>query len=442
MLTRNRLTQSWLQLPEALTALLIPLPYIFASLAYPSIVAQTRRLPTSPLDAVADQKVASPEDLRSGGQLLHACTLSSTTLLLVGFIAKIQPALEDSLDRRKPVSTAETPRRGAADALLSVKSLLRLIQNTFGVLLPFYAAMQLGGAKASLVLLAAATAGLGSFDQGPRKHGVIEQLKRTLRTRKSTWGAILFTSIIDTLISTDPVGTLLGYGALVLSLTAVPVPLPTTGWFLMTTTKLQDGWNTQNSSRASPPKPSSPLVDTSINTTLTLVSGIVLTFLSILYSSLTESSPSVSQSSILFSTLSVASATALVFLSLPSALRSKNKAGLAVGSLLTTACGIWDHADSWQSWSFFPLACALVFGAITIDTRHSPSSHPSSHGHAHAGHSHSHSHDHDHDHDHAHHLHGNHSRVSKFLIARCTPGSILHSILIEKDSRRIAYFGV
>lgn len=45
-----------------------------------------------------------------------------------------------------------------------------------------------------------------------------------------------------------------------------------------------------------------------------------------------------------------------------------------------------------------------------------------------------------HHHDHA---HGEkQSRLTKYLLDRCHTGSILHSILLEKDSRRIAYFAV
>jgi zinc transporter 5/7 len=76
---------------------------------------------------------------------------------------------------------------------------------------------------------------------------------------------------------------------------------------------------------------------------------------------------------------------------------------------------------------------ALIFGAVSFDTG-TAMARPHSHSHAHTGHKHAHSHDH--------HLHGNHSRLSAFLIAQCTPGSIAHSVMIEKDSRRIAYFGM
>jgi zinc transporter 5/7 len=77
-------------------------------------------------------------------------------------------------------------------------------------------------------------------------------------------------------------------------------------------------------------------------------------------------------------------------------------------------------------------------GATVFDTGISAISGQSSSDHSHAGHAHAHSHSHSHEH----HLHGNHSRISRFIISRCTPGSILHSVMIEKDSRRIAYFGV
>jgi Cation efflux family len=51
--------------------------------------------------------------------------------------------------------------------------------------------------------------------------------------------------------------------------------------------------------------------------------------------------------------------------------------------------------------------------------------------------SHSKRHDHDHDHSHSH----QHSKLTAVLISCTTPGSIIHSILIQRDSRRIAYFG-
>ena len=306
-----------------------------------------------------------------------------------------------------------------------------MLTNASSVLLPFYATMQLGGASSALILLVATTGGLGGLDQGPGKHSTLENTKRTFRTRKWTWVAILLVAATDMFISVDTIGALFGYLALATSIVFFPLPLPTVGWFLMTKAKAQDRWNSEGSARAALPKPSSALVDSPHDTLLTLASGLALTLVAVFYSSVSASSPSLSHFAILFSTLSVASATALVYFALPSALRSQKKAGLALGCALAAACGVWEHLDSWQSWCFFPFAFILVFGAITFDTRSSVTSRPHSHGHSHG-----------HSHHHDHHLHGNHSKLSALLISQCTPGSILHSILIERDSRRIAYFGV
>jgi zinc transporter 5/7 len=412
----------------------VPLPYLFASLAYPSIVAQIRR----PLVQLAESKaeVETPTAGTSlvGGQLLHACTLSSATLILVGLISQIRSGTEQPLDRRKslPVKSGLP-----SNALLSGNVLLRVVTIALSILLPFYATMQLGGARTALVLLAAVAAGLGRLEQKPGKHGMWDDTKRTLRTRKWTCGAILMGVVTDTYHCTEEAGILLGYLALVTSLFAIPPPLPTAGWTLLTGAKSQDSWATQGSGRASLPKPSSPLVNTPRDTLLTIAAGLLLAVLAIVYSSVSSSSPSLSHYAILLSTLSVASASALIYLSIPAALKNPTKGGLALGSLLVAAFGVWEHADSLQACVLFPLTCAFLFGAVSLDTGSSALSKSHSHDHAHAGHQHSHSHDHG-----DHHLHGNHSGLSSFIIARCTPGSILHSVMIEKDSRRIAYFGV
>ncbi|KAF2240849.1 cation efflux protein [Trematosphaeria pertusa] len=425
---------SWLELPEALTALLIPLPYLLASLAYPTVVAPARRLPATLSDTVTDSNIPSSASLASGGQLLHACTLSSTTLILISIIAKIRTTVEQPLDRRKSFGSAE--KAGSTSSILrDASSLWRMLTNVLSVLMPFYATMQLGGARTALFLLAATTAGLGSLDQKPGKHTIWEGTRRTLRTRRATCGVLLLTVLIDALGSPDAAGTLVGYLALAASIFAIPPPLPTAGWFLHTDPRSQDSWA---SGRASLPKPSSPLVGSSEDILLTFGSGLGLTLITIFYSSVSSSSPSLSHHAIFFSTLSVASATALVYVSLPAALRSQKKFGLALGTLLTAVFEVLEHPGAWRAWSLFLVVCVLVFGALWFDTRPSAIARPHSHGHSHSGHQHSHGHSHDHDH----HLHGNHSKFSAFLIAWCKPGSIMHSILIEKDSRRIAYFGV
>lgn len=400
----------------------MPLSYVFASLAYFGAVSQTPKSPTSLADAVA----ASPGlDYAGGGQLLHACTLSSATLLLVGLISKFRLVSEEPLDRRK-----EPNDPGCFHPSL----ILRASSHALSVMLPFYATMQLGGATTGLFLLVALTAGLGRLDQKPGKQSAWTNTKRTLRTRPTTYAALVIAMVVRSFTATETAGVILGFIALVVSIVAIPPPLPTTGWSLMTS-QPQNGWATQAATRVNLPKPSSPLIRTSLDTDLTLATGLVFTCFTVIFAQFSLAAPSLSRHALSFSTLSIASATGSIYISSPSALRSTKKSGLAIGGLLTVLFAYFEN----QAWHAY-VASAVALGATAFDTRASAISQQSSHEHSHAGHQHPRSHDHGHGHDH--HLHGNHSKISAFIIARCTPGSITHSVMIERDSRRIAYFGV
>lgn len=383
-------------------------------------------MPTTLSEAVAENEPAvTAETAANSAHVLNALFLTSTTLLVVGLIARVRASFDQPLDRRKAVGSG-----GVAALLRDVSRLKQTLSNIAGVLLPFYATMQIGGAKTALVLLTAIAAGLGATDHKPGKHTRGDDLKRTLRTRRTTFAVLLLGTIVDVLVWGHPACAMFGYGALFISIFAAPPPLPTAGWSLIT------GSTAHNSSaRASLPKPSSPLISTPEDTLLTCISGVGLMVVTLLCSVLASSSSSFSQHTIFFTALSVASATALVFFSLPAALRSHQYVGLHLGGILIITF------TGWQTWpelyhiAFTGLSYILYACGVAWDTRASHAhSHAHAHDHTHAGHS--------HDHKHEHHLHANPSKLSEFLIARTTPGSILHSIMIERDSRRIAYFGV
>ncbi|KAH6644000.1 cation efflux family-domain-containing protein [Boeremia exigua] len=417
---------SLLSLPEALTALLLPLPWLFASIAYPSAA---RKLPSTLSEALVDNEPAiAAKTAASSTHILDVLFLTSTTLLVVGLIARVRSSLDQPLDRRKAESS-----RGIVAALRDVASLRQTLSNVAGILLPFYATMQIGGAKTALVLVTAIAAGLGATDHRPGKHTRGDDLKRTLRTRRTTLAVLVLGTIIDLAIWGHPVCALLGYGALFTSIFAAPPPLPTAGWSLITGNQSQNSYISKEATRTSLPKPTSPLVKTPEDTLLTCVSGVILMVVTLLSLFLTSSASLFSQHAIIFTALSVASATALVFFSIPAALRSHQYIGLHLSGLMVTTFTGWQSWPEWYHVIFTGLSYILYACGVAWDTR-------ASHAHSHT-HDHSHA-DHSHDHKHEHHLHANPSRISEFLIARTTPGSILHSIMIERDSRRIAYFGV
>ncbi|KAF2850399.1 hypothetical protein T440DRAFT_112188 [Plenodomus tracheiphilus IPT5] len=411
---------SWLELPEALTALLIPLPYFLASLAFPAAVVRLSRLPSTLSEAVADSApVVEPLHTTGDAPLLHALILSSATLLLVGVVAKISSSLQP-LDRRKEEKGTFVLNNAPQKILSSI----------LGILLPFYASLQLGGSKTALGLLTAIAAGLGPLSQANQTPwGAILQ---TLKARKATCGALLLGITADVLSSGDTMSTLLGHGALLSSILLVPLPLPTSGR-PESTRHNEDSYMNQASSRGSSHRSVSPLVNTFESTLLTIVSGLLLAVVSILYYLATSSISLISLHIVGLFLSCIASATALIFLSLPSALRSQWQTGVKLGALFIAGFSLWEHHHASLVCVVLLWACAILVGATVFDTR-SPAASAHSHGHSSSGHKHA--------HDHDHHLHGNHSRLSAFLIARATPGSIIHSVLIEKDSRRIAYFGV
>jgi zinc transporter 5/7 len=419
-----------LDLPETLTALLIPLPFLLASIAYPSAA---RKLPATLSEALVENEPAvAAEPAANEAYLLNALFLTSATLLIVGLLGRVRSSLDQPLDRRKADSS-----RSLVAALSDVYTLKQTLGNIVGVLLPFFATMQIGGAKTALVLLTAIAAGLGATDHRPGKHTHWDDMKRTMRTRRTTFAVLLVGTVVDVFAWGHPACAMLGYGALFTSIFAAPPPLPTAGWSLITGSQPHDSYTGKGSARASLPKPSSPLITTPETTLLTCISGIGLMAITLLYSTFVPSITSTSQHTIIFTALSVASATALVFFSLPAALRSHQYIGLHLGGLLVIAFTAWQTAPEWYHILFTGLSYILYASGVSWDTR-APHAHSHAHGHAHAGHGHSHAHEHGHEH----HLHANPSRISAFLIARTTPGSIIHSVMIERDSRRIAYFGV
>jgi zinc transporter 5/7 len=114
-----------------------------------------------------------------------------------------------------------------------------------------------------------------------------------------------------------------------------------------------------------------------------------------------------------------------------------------LGCLLTAATSFLFSPNTWPGTFCNAAIAALSYIGVLYDTSHS---HAHSHDHVHShdtGHTHAHASAHahcNHHHGHQHHTHAETSLFTSFLLARCRPGSLFHSILCERDSRRIAYF--
>ena len=97
---------------------------------------------------------------------------------------------------------------------------------------------------------------------------------------------------------------------------------------------------------------------------------------------------------------------------------------LRVGSLCCFICFLWQLCNTRSAYQL-PLLLLAPLTGIIIFLGGSQSD---------GDHSHSHSHHHSYEHVKC-------SRITKFFLQHTTPGTVVHSILLETDSRRIAYFG-
>ncbi|KAK3114057.1 putative zinc transporter msc2 [Teratosphaeriaceae sp. CCFEE 6253] len=417
---------SWFSLPEALTALLIPLPYLLASAAYSVITHEELSGGTHELPAYAriqrgaggQSRVLPKQHFSADSGLVEACTLTSGTLLLVGILAKLRAA-ERTLDRRKGAGGYQQQMQG----LLSLDAARKMTLRALSLGLPYFSAMQIGGFRTGLVLLTATAADLFGADTPGRR--TLFEWKHILSARTATLVVLVIGMATDFAGWTFHAPTthmLGGYLALAISVFVLPPPLPSLA--------------VPSSSSNAPSRltATSSLTASTGDASMTLLSGAIFTLLTVIISVVSSTSPSITGGAITFSTLSIAATAAAIFFSQPHTLRSSHQAGLGLGCLLTAAGAFLYSPSLWPGTIVNGGLSALSLLGVLYDT-HNSDDHEEAHEHAHNTHKPT----------HAHHPPPAkpptaNSRLTNLILSRCEPGSLLHGILREKDSRRIAYF--
>ncbi|USW56504.1 Putative cation efflux protein [Septoria linicola] len=422
-------------LPEALTSLLIPLPYMLASAAYHPGGFVEDGLP--PLSAYERLQKSVLEESSAGGQnvlvrrgcgFVEACTLTSGTLLLVGFVAKIR-ASERMLDRRK--DKVETP---AVSGLFTPASMQQMLTRALSIGLPLYASTQIGGMRTGIVLLVASTSGLSSGNslRSPSWH----EWQHIFKSRRASLAVLLLAALLDFTGITFKAALsdmLIGYLALVCSIFFIPPPLPSTGG---------SSAFSQPASAITPTTPltgrapwsqvaSSSLVSSVHDVNLTIASGVVMLIGTVLVSAVLATSPPITPLALAFTSLSLAAAVAAILFAQPSALRSSQyKTGLGISCFTFAVFAFLFSPSLWPGTIFNGGLSALSYFGVLYDTSLATKhQHHDNHAHEHAHNAHTHNHN-----------DGTSSAVTKYLLDQCESGSLMHGILSEKDSRRIAYF--
>lgn len=419
-------SSSWFSLPEALTSLLIPLPCLLASATYASMSGLATASST-PLSAYAEALRLESEStiVKKPSGLIEACVYTSGTLLLLGGLAKAQSP-ERTLDKRKDLST-----------VLTVSGVQAMLLRSLSIGLPFYASVQLGGMRTGLILIVGIAVNMTCSDVAQKPFA--NDWKQFWASKRATSAAIFLSFITDVAGLTGQrslTQVSSGYLALILSLLVLQSPLssPTSAGEsresekISVTTQGVATWIARAFAIC-------PLTRSPTDLNVTLAAGAVLAVVAALATLLSAASLSLSGSTAILTLLTSFAMTSAILFSQPSSLRSQSKAGLGIGCLVAASFSFLSAPSFWPGTIFNSIVSALFLLAVLHDTRGALP-----HTRTHDDHDHAHN-DHSH-HGHSHSKEGGPSALTKFLMSKCKPGSLVSSILSEKDSRRIAYFTV
>lgn len=440
---------------EIIAAVLVPLPFLLESLAYPILPSQTTTVNRSAEDKLVTrvlEALVGSEMLIStpSSAVLSACTLTSATLLLVGLVGRLA-ATYTSLDRRK-LEDEEDEMAEHTGVQLNIRGASRMIGTAMRIGLPFYAAAGLGGQRIALIMLVALAGDLMRTGRAKTDLTRIEGWKRLLSSRRWTLAALSLQFLLDVIGVTNKGGAAIwtGYLALALSIFALPppsIPPSTEGSMpalskprssISTSALFSKRWDAsaKDSQMSSFDMTASPMIRTVEDAQLTLLTGAILglfsTFIFLL------SPQGLKKMSILHSgwVMAVSLAAALsLLIARPSSLNSKRKLGLILGYLIVVVFLKTSHDRAWKFFACEGAFIGVSWLAGSLDTR-SFFSTSNSEDHSH--------HDHQHQHNHHHFtgtLHASKPSVlTSFLLRTFQHWPLLYSILAEKDSRRIFYF--
>ena len=423
---------------ELISSILVPLPYVLASLAFTSVVASR---------GVSDSLPLSNFALPDAPLLLELSTMTSLTLVFVGLRGKIGFISATGLDKRKKSLT------GMEDVQKTqwISLARRIAARYLTVGLPFYATAKLGGARVALVMLAALATNTISAEEETTDLTWATGWSKLLRQSRGTLVSILLQLISDLTgltSSSAAVEIVLGYITLGLAVFVLPpcflssrprvsiVTSTAPASESKTSAVLATPWETppQLEEKSSKAPTTSPMICSQEDVNLTLYSGIALELFSAIIFVFFGPSPATwSEHQLAWSLLSTF-ATALALTTVdPRSLRGNKKFGLILGSLLSSFVLIILCSEAWSSFVYQSVLIGFSFASTKLDTRtaFSVPSHPNHHQH--------------HNHHHQSAMltipeHAQMSRFSEFVVQRIPHWPLLHSILAEKDSRRIFYF--
>ena len=441
--------RQWITVTEAISTVILPLPYILASLAYDA-------------RSIRQQFEFQPVIHRFSGHTFEAFfngylklvshhpgasfawMLASLTLLLIEVKSKMN-SVSKSLDRRK-TSSGHSHESMAKPRQFSVYSVRRLLYKLLCVGLPFYATTKVGADRVILILLTTISADIMSSENEKLPLKSLQRWKRLLIYRRWSLAALVLPILFDMLkfssrFSLSDLGR--GYLALSLSIFLLPPPFlsfkskkPTSAYpFAPSITSNSRSPAMQKDNRTSV----KPTLNANDSLTRALQDAdftsnagfiLIMLFLILLFS--TTSAGAVLPIEVFFGFLAASAAAFSFQFVQTNSMRQNSSLGLLIGSVSSLLIMVIARRNSWTSIAFQVAFVGISFLAIRLDaylSRNSTTSRlepqsrrQSPYVNKHRSHS------------------KGPSKISSFLLQVFHNWPLLHSILSEKDSRRILYF--
>lgn len=402
-----------------------------------------------PVDRPKNDRENLPANTAAGGLQLPALFVSfavaAATLVLCGLFGMIQKISTPSEERE--ILSKSSQQRGSQSGRAITSNIRKIMEKVFAVALPFYVASNLGGARVALIMLLALFSKIMKLEDGGTALTDMKGWKQLFRYRRWTLLSILAQALYDSSNYASPIGKTscaAGYLALAVSIVALPPPFPSS---IRATSNHEDstppasgsvvlssGFVTPSIPEVASLKKStvSPLVSSPDEIFNTFQAGgvsAILCVLTFFISNINADAFHLSTYGWFFLTFCTASTCLLT--AQPKSLQENKGLGILVGAITSSAVTFLFDPGTWRLLASQGVLISLSFLSTQIDTPTILSSLPKTNQQFDSGHHHTTSHS-AHSED--------HSRLTRFLLETFLHRPLLHSILVEKDSRRIFYF--
>ena len=429
---------------ELLASILLPLPYICLCFLQDDYMRSSPEMlgknPTTAPTTIAFQLSIS--------SLFIVGAVTSLSLLGVGIYGKIR-AFSGIQEQIKPSLGHARQKQDAR--LFSMSNVRRTTERVLQIALPFLAATQIGGPRVGQIMLVATVGellnsyNLNSSSRAPI--GIWDRLLYTMGSKKWTLTALFLQVLADSASLTSPAGplqSLLGYLTVGIAVLVYPPPYSGTPTEkaagpsmtgnprekAMMASRYRSASTTTITSRL-PAKPPS-LFSSPEDVDSTLLAGVVSACVTLILYVFSSDSFRPASDTIWILVSSMLAGLSLILID-PRNMISPRKLGLALGLFLTLFLQQLIQASSFLLFAYQGIVLGCIWLGCNSDTPIPSDFFKKSHSHHHNHHDHKEPHV---SHDHA----GPHSRFTEYLLQRSENWSLLHSILVEKDSRRIFYF--